>query len=960
MANKVSVLFEIDRDQQGRAVLRQIDRQLTNLGATGATAGRQIDQSFAKVGQSAQNMGKQVGSALDIFKGLIVVEFFRRGAEAALSFGRDSVTAFNQAQAAAIGLSSVAVFKGIEPSAATQAVKGLQVVRDGLLSVSEASKAVQNLLQTNFTLEQAITLINRLGDSAAFNRQASLGFGEAITRTTEGIRLGLSTLSDGAGVAQNLGQMLKMAGIEASELSNISQNAAARMAIFEGFIRETNAQVGNATKLTATFSGQLSKLEVTYNRLLQTLGQQIATNPQIIKGFEGITKSVEGLIIAAATPGSELNRSLTDLIDLAGKGAQSLGEMIKLVRRYADELSALIKIAGGLGVAFGVNKILGSLAGSFSSAAVGAVSEATASSPSIRGRNSALLGGPVQFSNRGGLVPFDKSSDALIASFSRASKTVLETDQILAAHKLQVAGATTAIGYMKQQVATASTAIKDFATGGIRPGFGAVAGIVGVIGPVIAEAITGAIRKAAEGRLATAEGNANLGLGQKSLADREAEFERLKALLTTPGFGGLGSQANVEFQIQQTGKILQVQRQVEEAKKIISEIERLRQEGAGINIGDESKGIPSIEQFLKDRGLPDFNEFSRRAMGSQSELDSLIGGQNLDVQNRLKAILSPSSSLIPEDTEKERKALEKLVSDVGDQIFQLQQKATFDPVAASIAETRKELEDFTKKFESLGPVALKTGQDLIKALGEDKAFKAAIGQAEKLANIFRSQAGLTGLAQENARADDARQFSFFQGQTSLQRELDLLRFGEEDPIDIARRNIRDAAGSLTGLNLAQAIQEATSGLSLEQLRGSGLDVQRRGALLDVQQAQRDQFNLESAREAALKEATARNLATAQSFLGRAGSDFQRQAALDAIISATSDTRLLNPEQIEARSKAMDEQIALIASTKEQELALTQDLIASTNALNETMKSSFLIQIEAPESATVDRLPRRAL
>lgn len=945
MANVVSVLFEIDRDSQGRNTIRQIDRGLAGIGVTALASGRQVDAGIRQISKSAIDAEQRVSSLLGLFKGLLIVEFFRRGAEAAVGFGRDAVDSFNKAQAAAIGLSSVALFKGIDPGAANEAVRGLKIVRDGLLSISEASKSVQNLLATNFTLEQSIGLLNRLGDSAAFNRQASLGFGEAITRTTEGIRLGLSSLADGAGVAQNLGQMLKVAGIEASELSNISTNAAARMAIFNGFMRETEAQVGNASKLTSTFSGQLSKLEVTYDILLQTIGEQIAKNPEIIKGFDSITKSIQELIVAAATPGTEFNRTLTDLIEFAGKAADSLGDLIRFVREYAGELSTLIKVAGGLGAAFGINKILGSFAGALPGAASGAVaSEATSS---IRGRNVPDLG----------FVLFQKSSDALVTSFNKASKTVLDTDKILAAHNVNVAGATTAIGYLKERASSASASLKEFAAGGIRPGFGAIAGIAGVIGPLIAEAITGAIRKAAEERLSTASRNANLGLGEKSLSDREAEFERLKALVTTPGFGGLGGLKNVEQQIETTSKILAIQRQVEEAKKILSEIEKLRQEGAGLNIGDATKGIPSIEEFLKERGLPDFREFANRATASQSELDRLTGGQNLEIQKRLKAIESPSSSLISEESEKEKKALEKLVTDSESQLFTLQQRVTFDPVAKSIADTRRELDEFTKKFESLGPVVVNQGRALIEAFGRDEVFKASLAGADRLNKLLREQAQLTGVAAENARADQDRRLNFFEGQSGIQRQLDLLRFGEEDPTEVARRTIREASSELSGIALTKAIADATSGLSLDQLRSSGLDLPRRFALQELQQDQRTQLAEQLAREEALKQSTARQLASAQDFLGRATSDTQRQAVLDAILAATSDTRLLTPDQIEARTKAAEQQAELIAKTTEQQIGATLALVGEMQNLNRTLLDQVIVRVEAPDSANVDRLPK---
>lgn len=178
MPNTVQVIFEIDKDSQGRNALRQIDRG--------------IDQ----IGKTAKQTGTGIESALNVFKGAAIVEVFRRGAQAAFEFGKTAVDAFNQAQNAALGLQSVARFKGLDPQSTSEAVKNLDLVKNGLLTVGEASAAVKNLLASGFNLEQSIQLVNRFGDSAAFGKQAALSFGQAVVSATEGIKNGNCVTGD--------------------------------------------------------------------------------------------------------------------------------------------------------------------------------------------------------------------------------------------------------------------------------------------------------------------------------------------------------------------------------------------------------------------------------------------------------------------------------------------------------------------------------------------------------------------------------------------------------------------------------------------------------------------------------------------------------------------------------------------------------------------------------------------
>ena len=62
------------------------------------------------------------------------------------------VKKYNEFSSASLGLESISKFKGIDPSAASSTINSLTAVRKGLISVSDASTALKNLLSANFTL----------------------------------------------------------------------------------------------------------------------------------------------------------------------------------------------------------------------------------------------------------------------------------------------------------------------------------------------------------------------------------------------------------------------------------------------------------------------------------------------------------------------------------------------------------------------------------------------------------------------------------------------------------------------------------------------------------------------------------------------------------------------------------------------------------------------------------------
>lgn len=325
MANKVQVIFEIDKDAQGRTTLKQIESGITRLGRASQSAGQQID------------------AGLSFVKSAVLVEFFRRGAQAALDFGLAAVKAFTEANNAALGLQSVAKFKGLDPANTTEIVENLDLVKSGLLSIGDASTTIKNLLQAGFSLPQAIDLIKRFGDSAAFGRQGALSFGEAVVSTSEGIRNQNSILSDNGGITKNLSVILKERGFELQDLSDKVKGAAAREALYNGLLVETQAQVGDAAKLTTTFAGEQAKLEAQQQKLLVTLGELITKNPELGNALKSVGSALEFITLQLKDSDSQLSKFVTNtvssfgtLLNVAAKLAQNLGAIAAILNLFPN------------------------------------------------------------------------------------------------------------------------------------------------------------------------------------------------------------------------------------------------------------------------------------------------------------------------------------------------------------------------------------------------------------------------------------------------------------------------------------------------------------------------------------------------------------------------------------------------------------------------------------------------
>lgn len=265
--------------------VKDAEKALDGMGAAGARAeksGDAVSRSFVTMaGEAAKAYG-----SLTLVNGVLV----------------SSTSAAKEYTAAINGLASVARYSGQDIQATLGRATAL--TRDGLLSTSEAALALKNLLSRGFSTDQAVQMIERFKDSAAFGRQASLEFGQAVVSATEGIKNENSILVDNAGVTKNVSQMWKeyaaQIGVGVGELTQAQK----RQAEYNGILAETEGQLGNAaiasdglvgaqarmnkaTKDAATAFGQLLTPAVTGAANAATMLLENAVNPTIF-GMEAL------------------------------------------------------------------------------------------------------------------------------------------------------------------------------------------------------------------------------------------------------------------------------------------------------------------------------------------------------------------------------------------------------------------------------------------------------------------------------------------------------------------------------------------------------------------------------------------------------------------------------------------------------------------------------------------------
>lgn len=261
---------QIDALGQRRKAIADLEAAFRAMGLSereAAQAAAETVKGMDAVGEKAKKTGINVDGLARQLAGLVT-------AGKILDFARDAVEAFGQAESAFRGLEAQAKYSGVAIGRALDEANKL--AEDGLIDVASASKALQNLLSRGYSIEQAVDTLNRLKDAAAFNRQANVSLADAVVNATEGLKNENSTLVDNAGVTKNVAKMWEeyasRLGIAATELTQTQKIEAE----YQGIMKETQAQVGNAAKALEGYQGQAAAAAKASKDAAIQMGQALA------------------------------------------------------------------------------------------------------------------------------------------------------------------------------------------------------------------------------------------------------------------------------------------------------------------------------------------------------------------------------------------------------------------------------------------------------------------------------------------------------------------------------------------------------------------------------------------------------------------------------------------------------------------------------------------------------------
>gem|GEM_PF-1239046 len=236
------------------------------------TAADKTKKPMEESGKAGKDAGKDISAGAQeaqlawLALAAVAVTAFRKMREAV----NQGVADTNAYKDALRGLSSVADYAGVSQGAIEEATAK---VTNEFFNAEAAATSLKNLLLRGFSLDQAVNTIQRLQDSAAYGRQASLTLSDAVKSATEGLKNENSILVDNAGVTKNVAKMwedyAKKRGISTAAMTQAQRVEAEYL----GIQQETAAMTGDLASLQDTLSGKMAKAENQAYLLSKALGE---------------------------------------------------------------------------------------------------------------------------------------------------------------------------------------------------------------------------------------------------------------------------------------------------------------------------------------------------------------------------------------------------------------------------------------------------------------------------------------------------------------------------------------------------------------------------------------------------------------------------------------------------------------------------------------------------------------
>ena len=353
-SNEYTVEYKFTSDVSGlKKGVQEVKNTIESAKNVASGFGEQLSEGFYQAVGSINDLDGKTQALLASITALEV------------AFAKSSLNAFSQYEDAMYGMAATVASVGGTIGEAMTAIR--ESTANGLLSETDAARAINNLTNYGYSVQEATRLIQELTNVAMANRNETVSVSEQVENLTEGIKRGSSQMlkANGLMVTASEASAVYAASIgkTASELSKEEQMQALANAIIQQ--GESNVSVAAAyqetySAATQRLTNSIQDLKVAFGQALAPLmtwmanaAAWLAQNKQLVVGmvtFVGVLVGSGGVFVALAKliPAIRSAVAWFTALSAAGKGLVAVLAVVATTAAIAATISAINSMSTGL------------------------------------------------------------------------------------------------------------------------------------------------------------------------------------------------------------------------------------------------------------------------------------------------------------------------------------------------------------------------------------------------------------------------------------------------------------------------------------------------------------------------------------------------------------------------------------------------------------------------------------
>ena len=333
-----------DKAQIGKLV---IDLQIkTKALEQGLNTAKQKIQEMEDSNKSLENSNKSLDASFIAMSASILVALNQIG-----SAIKSCVNEYNSYTQAMSGLQNIANYTGQDMEELTEIMNKFSKYG---LTQSDIATAIKNFSLMGYTAEETEQMIMSLTESAISNRQACYSVSEAVKMASEGYKNGISTLSDAAGVTENLSVMeskyAESIGKTAGQLTEAEKNQA--------YLNRTMEAAAPFAGATAQYMETLAGKQGEYSQALREtqVAYIEALEPTLMK-IEEFKTNMLGTLANFISQNEEATAGVTAFVVTLGAFAIGITAVKKAYDAYKTSAIAATIASEGFTAALAANPL---------------------------------------------------------------------------------------------------------------------------------------------------------------------------------------------------------------------------------------------------------------------------------------------------------------------------------------------------------------------------------------------------------------------------------------------------------------------------------------------------------------------------------------------------------------------------------------------------------------------------